>query len=68
MSEVSLPKTLQLGYTEYSEDETFIYNCGGLPVELILPKGKHKNWWLFQGFLLELVELGAINTNWLLEP
>lgn len=24
--------------------ETRIYNCGGLPVSLTLPKGKHRDW------------------------
>ena len=23
-------------------DETRLYNCGGIPVELILPEGEHK--------------------------
>ena len=33
-----------IGYCQYLDrktDETRIYNCGGLPVELTLPEGEH---------------------------
>ncbi|MCK9326525.1 MAG: hypothetical protein M0P69_13625 [Bacteroidales bacterium] len=34
-----------IGYCQYLDrktDETRIYNCGGLPVELTLPEGEHQ--------------------------
>jgi len=38
-----------IGYLEYidrkTNNETRIYNCGGLPVELTLPEGEHPNIW-----------------------
>jgi len=35
-----------IGYCQYldrkEQDETRLYNCGGLPVELTLPEGEHQ--------------------------
>lgn len=37
-------------------DETRIYNCGGIPVELTLPEGEHEeNWGYPFEFEIELV-------------
>ena len=29
-------------FVDPTEDETRLYNCGGLPVELTLPEGEHQ--------------------------
>lgn len=38
------PKLMKMNihmFVDPTEDETRLYNCGGLPVELTLPEGEH---------------------------
>ena len=66
-----------IGYAQYlarGEDETRVYICGGIPVELTLPKGKHGyyskifNSWYGGCYQIDENDKSHLNFSWREKP